>query len=187
LDRILLAAMIVAFAASHDPGLLPREKGMPSAAIGGCRAGFGGFSDPDRIPITFLAHQAWVMTDASYARYFDFSGRRRLLEWVTAAQVSREVNEDGAVFVLRLAGSFASRRWHRRDTACRFRDAPSPRHRHPMGFLSCDRLVGQQVAAKHRTLPLTEAGRERPCADRARTWRFFDGFITRRRSFFAAG
>src|SRR5258708_33688686 len=89
-------------------GIVPRQKGIAKRshwrgvgrdlAVSAIEIGF---------LITFLAHQAWVMTDAVIRTMFRLFRRRRLLEWVTAAQVSREVNEDRRSVSLRLAGSFA--------------------------------------------------------------------------------
>jgi len=45
--------------------------------------------------ITFLAHQAWLMLDAVIRTLFRlFLRRRRLLEWVTAAQVTQDTRRD---------------------------------------------------------------------------------------------
>ena len=103
----ILSAMIAPPLLPWIAGLLPRQKGIAGRsylrgigqdlAISAIQIGF---------LITFLAHQAWVMTDAVIRTMFRLVRRRRLLEWVTAAQVSREVSRDRRSILSPLAGSF---------------------------------------------------------------------------------
>ena len=59
--------------------------------------------------IVFLAHQAYVMADAILRTLFRLAiSRRRLLEWVTAAQTSRLFREDAQRFQRQLALSALS-------------------------------------------------------------------------------
>jgi cyclic beta-1,2-glucan synthetase len=59
--------------------------------------------------ITFLAHQAWVMVDAVVRTLFRvFIGRRRLLQWVTAAQTTDESRFDARGLTLQIAASAGS-------------------------------------------------------------------------------
>ncbi|HVV64396.1 MAG TPA: glucoamylase family protein [Rhizomicrobium sp.] len=58
--------------------------------------------------VTFLAHQAWLMVDAvtrTLCRLFIH--RRRLLEWVTAAQASDDSSFDRRALASQIAASFA--------------------------------------------------------------------------------
>jgi cyclic beta-1,2-glucan synthetase len=56
--------------------------------------------------ITFLAHQAYMMADAILRTLFRLTiSRRRLLEWVTAAQTSRLLRDDAQRFRQQLAYS----------------------------------------------------------------------------------
>ena len=58
--------------------------------------------------VTFLAHQAWLMTDAIARTLFRlFVSRRRLLEWVTAAQAKVGPRLDLRGFYRRMAGGVA--------------------------------------------------------------------------------
>src|SRR4029077_21271181 len=55
--------------------------------------------------VTFLTHQAWLMTDAVARTLFRlFVRRRRLLEWVTAAQAKFGLPLDLPGFYRRMAG-----------------------------------------------------------------------------------
>ena len=58
--------------------------------------------------VTFLAHQAWLMTDAIVRTLFRlFVSRRRMLEWVTAAQAKFSLRLDVRGFYRRMAGGVA--------------------------------------------------------------------------------
>ncbi|MBV9990724.1 MAG: glycosyl transferase [Alphaproteobacteria bacterium] len=58
--------------------------------------------------ITFLAHQAWLMVDAvSRTLCRLFIHRRRLLEWVTAAQARRNSSFDSRALATQIAASLA--------------------------------------------------------------------------------
>jgi cyclic beta-1,2-glucan synthetase len=58
--------------------------------------------------ITFLAHQAWLMADAVALTLFRlFVRRRRLLEWVTAAQIKLSRRPDFIGFVRLMGGAAA--------------------------------------------------------------------------------
>jgi cyclic beta-1,2-glucan glucanotransferase len=58
--------------------------------------------------VTLLAHQAWLMIDAIVRTLFRlFVSRRRLLEWVTAAQAKLGVQLDLGGFYSRMAGGLA--------------------------------------------------------------------------------
>ncbi len=56
--------------------------------------------------VTFLAHQAWMMVDAVARTLFRvFVRRRRLLEWVTAAQLDESSNFDQRTLAAQIAAS----------------------------------------------------------------------------------
>jgi cyclic beta-1,2-glucan synthetase len=58
--------------------------------------------------ITFLAHQAWLMVDAVTRTLFRLIVRRRLLEWVSAAQAENDIEFDRRRLVLQIAASVIS-------------------------------------------------------------------------------
>ncbi|HEX4533881.1 MAG TPA: glucoamylase family protein [Rhizomicrobium sp.] len=131
--------------------------------------------------ITFLAHQAWLMVDAVLRTVMRlFISRRRLLEWVTAAQAARGKRFDrrtlisqiaasvifGAVLILAIrmqnapalpiAAPFIAL-WIISPLVARWASTPPP----SLGHLSISR-------ADAKTLRLVAR----------RTWRYFETFIT---------
>ena len=102
----VLASVIVPAALPVLSGVLPRRKGISKRshvravgediALATSQVGLG---------LTFLAHQAWLMTDASLrtlARLY--VTRRSLLEWMTAAQATSGRTLDLAGFYRQMAG-----------------------------------------------------------------------------------
>jgi cyclic beta-1,2-glucan synthetase len=90
-------------------GLLPRRRGISKrshlravgmdVALAAAHVGLG---------LTFLAHQAWLMVDATLralARLY--ATRRNLLEWMTAAQAKASHDLDLAGFYRQMAGGVA--------------------------------------------------------------------------------
>ncbi len=57
--------------------------------------------------VTFLSHQAWLMVDAVMRTLFRLLLRRRLLEWVSAAQAENDAEFNSAEMVAQVAGSAA--------------------------------------------------------------------------------
>jgi cyclic beta-1,2-glucan synthetase len=55
--------------------------------------------------ITFLAHQAWLMVDAVLRTLFRLALRRRLLEWVSAAQTENDSKFNRVQMIAQVAGS----------------------------------------------------------------------------------
>jgi cyclic beta-1,2-glucan synthetase len=55
--------------------------------------------------ITFLAHQAWLMVDAVLRTLFRLALRRRLLEWVSAAQTENDSKFNRIQMIAQVAGS----------------------------------------------------------------------------------
>ena len=177
----ILSAMIVPSLLPTIQGLLPRQKGIAKRshlrgvgrdlAVSAIQIGF---------LITFLAHQAWVMTDAVMRTMFRLFRRRRLLEWVTAAQVSREVNEDRRSVSLRLAGSFAFTA--ATLTLLRFAQSGAEPLAAPFVTLwAFSPVIAWWASRSPPTaghLPLDEADAKALRKIARRTWRFFEDFIT---------
>ncbi len=89
-------------------GLIPRQEGVGKRVhLRGVASDLAIATIQTGFLITFLAHQAWVMTDAVVRTIFRLLRRRHLLEWVTAAQVSHIMPDDRSEILRRLAGSFA--------------------------------------------------------------------------------
>ncbi|HEX3673385.1 MAG TPA: protein ndvB, partial [Rhizomicrobium sp.] len=90
-------------------GILPRRRGVSLRnhlrALGSDFA--QGFLQSAFL-IIFLAHQAWLMVDAVGRTLFRlFIRRRRLLEWVTAAQTNDDSQFDSRSLVTQIAASIA--------------------------------------------------------------------------------
>jgi cyclic beta-1,2-glucan synthetase len=106
----ILATIIV-------PPLLPWIAGLVPHASGNAKRNHirGVFADlaiaaiQFGFTITFLAHQAWVMLDAVGRTLFRLLRRRHLLEWVTAAQISRDTQHPwrGVLWHLTFSVGFA--------------------------------------------------------------------------------
>ncbi|HEX3809280.1 MAG TPA: glucoamylase family protein [Rhizomicrobium sp.] len=163
-------------------GIIPRRVGVPMGthvrgmgsdlALGLLQLAF---------QITFLAHQAWLMVDAVLRTAMRLViSRRKLLEWVTAAQAARDTRFDrrtlfsqiaasvlfGAAIlfaiwahsrsVLPVAAPFVAL-WVLSPLAARWASTPPPSR----GFLPVSKEDG-------RTLRLVAR----------RTWRYFETFIT---------
>ncbi|MBW8883656.1 MAG: glycosyl transferase, partial [Planctomycetia bacterium] len=131
--------------------------------------------------ITFLAHQAWVMTDAIGRTLYRISiGRRHLLEWVTAAQSSDDSQFDSRGLAAQIAaGSFFAACI---GIALYF----SGQHTWPVAAPFAALWVLSPIAARWASLPPPVAGHIAITPDHAgalrlvarRTWRFFETFIT---------
>jgi cyclic beta-1,2-glucan synthetase len=104
----VLATMIVPSLLPWFAGLVPQQKGgakqshllgvISDLEVSGIQIAF---------MIVFLAHQALVMLDAVTRTLFRLLRRRHLLEWVTAAQVSRSVRDHWHGLLLPLCISVA--------------------------------------------------------------------------------
>ncbi|MEY2402199.1 MAG: hypothetical protein QOJ08_2310, partial [Ilumatobacteraceae bacterium] len=102
----VLVASILPSALPVLIGLIPRRKGISKRSH--VRAVLEDITlavSHVALGITFLAHQAWLMSDA-IARTFVrvYISRRKLLEWVTAAQAKSKRNLDLAGFYRQMAG-----------------------------------------------------------------------------------
>ncbi len=89
-------------------GILPRQRGI--SLRNHLRAVRGDFALgllQIAFLVTFLAHQAWLMVDAIARTLFRLAIRRRLLEWVTAAQASDNAEFDHRTLAMQIAASVA--------------------------------------------------------------------------------
>ena len=131
--------------------------------------------------ITFLAHQAWMMVDAVARTLFRlFIRRRKLLEWVTAAQLNEAAAFDrrtlaaqigaSAVFAVLVAVALYYSHWH------------GWRMSVPFGVLwVLSPVVARWASAPaaddaHFDISTVDADALRLIA--RRTWRFFEKFVT---------
>jgi cyclic beta-1,2-glucan synthetase len=86
-------------------GLIPQRVGISKRShFVGIGVDLAGALTQATFLITFLAHQAWVMTDAVLRTAFRMMVGRRLLEWTTAAQAAY-LQPDGRTLVRQMAGS----------------------------------------------------------------------------------
>jgi cyclic beta-1,2-glucan synthetase len=162
-------------------GLIPRR---PGVTIRNHLRGLGGDLalglSQSIFLITFLAHQAWLMVDAVFRSLFRMVVRRRLLEWVTAAQAESEHRFDhrrllvqvggslvfagGVAIVLRLSGNSA---W-------------------PIAVPFALLWVASPFIARWASLPPPSDGQLPLSSENAgalrliarRTWRYFERFVT---------
>jgi len=132
--------------------------------------------------ITFLAHQAWMMVDAVGRTLLRvFVHRRRLLEWVTAAQLNDELESDNRSLIVQIAASavFAALV----AIAIAFADHRSWIIAAPFGlFWILSPLIARWASAPppasgHLAVDDADAMALRLIA--RRTWRFFETFVTR--------
>ena len=130
--------------------------------------------------VTFLAHQAWLMVDAIARTLFRLIVRRRLLEWVTAAQSRDNAQFDHRTLAIQIAASAAfaafvgaaialtgrgtwpiaapfALLWVLSPAIARWASLPPP-------------AAGHLSIAPSDTLALRNIAR--------RTWRFFEQFVT---------
>src|SRR6266550_2322944 len=177
----ILSTMVVPSMLPWIAGLLPRQRGIAKRshlrgvardlAIATIQIGF---------LIIFLAHQAWVMTDAVIRTIFRLFRRRRLLEWVTAAQVSREASDDWRSVALQLAGSFAFvaaalTLVHYAHSGTEPVAAPF------LALWAFSPVIARWASSSPPTighLPVAEADAKALRKVARRTWRFFETFIT---------
>ena len=98
----ILATMVLPSLLPWIAGLFPRQRGISKRShLRGVAADFAISAIQIGFLITFLAHQAWLMLDAAGRTLFRLLRRRRLLEWVTAAQVSSGSREQWKEHVFR--------------------------------------------------------------------------------------
>lgn len=131
--------------------------------------------------LTLLAHQAWLMTDAMVRTLFRlFVRRRRLLEWVTAAQAKFSLPLDIPGFYRRMAGGVALAAAAAAFVGCAA---------HASLLLAAPFVILwllSPVVAQWASRPPPVVGTEAVSAAEAqalrliarRTWRFFETFVT---------
>ncbi len=129
-----------------------------------------------------LAHQAWLMSDAIVRTLWRLFVRRRLLEWVTAAQSSLGPRLDLAGFYRRMAGAVVlsaaalALGFARGERGAWARRRALPRR---VAALAGDRALVQPRAAARRSQHRSTAADARALRGVARrTWRFFETFVT---------
>ena len=177
----VLASVIVPAALPVATGLLPQRKGISKRshlrALGAdvvlavVQVGLG---------ITFLAHQAWLMTDAVLRTLARLYGtRRNLLEWTTAAQAKASGDLDLAGFYRQMAGGIAIA-----AAAAVLVLAAKPGE----GWVAAPLIIlwlFSPLVAQRVSLPPTDSVTEQLTADEVgalrltarRTWRFFETFV----------
>ena len=103
----ILATIIVPTLIPAIGALMPRHEGItPHSHLRALGVDFGLAAMLSVLQITFLAHQAWLMSDAILRTLTRlFVTRRHLLQWVTAAQATIGVRLDLFGFYRRMAGA----------------------------------------------------------------------------------
>ena len=131
--------------------------------------------------ITFLAHQAWMMVDAVFRTLFRvLIYRRRLLEWVTSAQINEDIEFDGRRLVTQIAASVAFAAFA--GIALYY----SGQHSWPIAVPFAALWILSPIAARWASEPPPAAGHlsvgfsdTRALRVIARrTWRFFETFVS---------
>ncbi len=163
-------------------GIVPRRRGISKRshlrAIGG---DLGLALSQIGLLLTLLAHQAWLMSDAILRTLFRvFVSRRRLLEWVTAAQASLGPRLGLRGFARRMAGSGV--------LALAAALLVTTRNQGSLGLAVPFLLLWSlsPVVAWWASSPPSLAKREALSASEVRalraiarrTWRFFESFVT---------
>ncbi|HEY5336926.1 MAG TPA: glucoamylase family protein, partial [Rhizomicrobium sp.] len=163
-------------------GLIPRRVGVSARShLRNVRDDFVlGFLQSSFL-IIFLAHQAWLMVDAILRTLYRlFVGRRRLLEWVTAAQVKQNLGGDTRSLAVQVAASAAFAAFMALITF--FVGHHSWYLAAPLTLLwVLSPLVAHQASAPppldgHIVIAPAKARALRLIA--RRTWRFFEKFVT---------
>ena len=134
--------------------------------------------------VTFLAHQAWLMSDAIVRTLYRlFVSRRKMLEWVTAAQAKFDELASILVDFIGRDGAVASRwaPWPRQFAG--FAGRGGGLIAAPFVILwmlsPARRAMGEPAAAdRHGSKPLSAADALALRLIARRTWRFFETFVT---------
>jgi cyclic beta-1,2-glucan synthetase len=132
--------------------------------------------------VTFLSYQAWLMADAILRTLFRVSvSRKRLLEWITAAQAKHMVDLRLRAVYLRMAGG----------AVLAVLAAAAVAVVRPSAFIAAGPFIGLWLAApavaRWISLPPPTPKTEVVSADQheylrlvaRRTWRFFETFVTK--------
>jgi cyclic beta-1,2-glucan synthetase len=177
----ILSAMVVPSLLPWIAGLVPRQIGISKRShLRGVVTDFAIFAIQSGFLITFLAHQAWVVIDAVARTLFRLLRRRHLLEWVTAAQVSRTMRDDWRGVLGQLAGSFAFAA--AAMTLLHFTGSGTEPLAAPFltlwGFSPVIAWWASRSPPTVGHLPVAEADVKTLRKVARRTWRFFETFVT---------
>ena len=163
-------------------GIVPRRFGISKRShLRAVGADLGLALSQIGLGVTLLAHQAWLMTDAIARTLFRLAvTRRRMLEWVTAAQATLGPRLDLRGFYRRMAGGVALAAAAATLVACT--GQASLGIALPFAVL----WMLSPAIARWASLPPPVAGRKPVSAADAdvlrsiarRTWRFFETFVT---------
>jgi cyclic beta-1,2-glucan synthetase len=186
----VLATMAIPSILRVIGGLLPRRRGISK------RSHFLAFAADVRLAAVqvalaavFLAHQAWLMTDAIVRTLTRlYITHRRLLQWVTAAQAKAGLGLDLGLFYRRMDGGviFAGLAAFAVLVSGAMRHQPGSWHVWSWPLLPLLLWAAAPAVARWISLPPTPAqaapmssedARELRLAAR-RTWRFFETFVT---------
>jgi cyclic beta-1,2-glucan synthetase len=86
-------------------GVVPQRRGISKRShLRAVASDFGIFLAKTGLTLTFLADQAWLMADAISRTLARLATRRRLLQWVTAAQAERGLGFAPAAFFRQMIG-----------------------------------------------------------------------------------
>ena len=178
----VLAAVVVPAAVPVLGGLLPQRKGISKRShVRAVGADLSLAAAQVGLGLAFLAHQAWLMTDAivrTLARLY--VTRRNLLEWTTAAQAKAGSAVDLAGFYRQMAGAVGVA-----IVAAILTLVVNP----AAGWIAAPFvavwLLSPLVARRASLPPPDSAAEQLSAADVAslrliarRTWRFFEAFVT---------
>ncbi|HXJ01520.1 MAG TPA: glucoamylase family protein, partial [Micropepsaceae bacterium] len=178
----ILVTMTVPSLAPSILALVPRRSGTTKRNyLAGVVSDFGIAAIQFAFVIIFLAHQAWVMLDAVARTLFRLLRRRRLLEWVTAAQISRGMEDQGGEVLPQLAGSVAFAvatliLVHFSGSGALLFAAPF------VTLWGLSPVIARWASQSPLTvghLPVTESDAIALRKAARRTWRFFETFVTR--------
>ncbi|HEY4263708.1 MAG TPA: glucoamylase family protein [Micropepsaceae bacterium] len=178
----ILATIMVPSLLPWFAGLVPhRRGGAKRNHLRGVAADFAVSAIQIAFMIIFLAHQAWVMLDAVTRTLFRLLRRRHLLEWVTAAQISRSMHDHwpGVLFQLAVSFAFAVAAlvlFHVRGHGTEVLAAPFVTL---WAFSPVIAWWSSRSPPSVGRLPVTLADAKTLRKAARRTWRFFESFVTR--------
>ncbi|HEY8154025.1 MAG TPA: glucoamylase family protein [Myxococcota bacterium] len=178
----ILATLAVPALMPFLSGVVPRRFGISKRShLRAVGADLGLALSQIGLGVTILAHQAWLMTDAIVRTLFRLIvSRRRMLEWVTAAQSSLGPRLDLRGFYRRMAGGVALAA----AAAASIAYARQESWAIALPFVALWSL--SPAIARWASLPPHQAARKPVSTADAhalrsiarRTWRFFETFVT---------
>ncbi|MEX2222475.1 MAG: glycosyl transferase, partial [Candidatus Rokuibacteriota bacterium] len=176
LATLVLPALVPAVADA-----VPQRSGISKRThIRGVGRSFALAASQIALGVTFLAHQAWLMSDAIARTLVRlFLTRRRLLEWTSAAQADAELSRDVAAAYRRMRGALVLT-----AAAVALLVVARPESAGLAGpFLllwALSPLVARWVSRPPRPSPtqdLSPADTRMLRSTARRTWRFFEAFV----------